>query len=121
MLLKRLASLALIWAVSPLALAQGTPLRDPTDPKAAVPAIVYTSPMPRAPGAAPVPVGSWRDANELAGRIGGWRAYLREAQAPDPAREVQAPGPAGSAAAAPAATPTQPTAPPASAPAPHKH
>ena len=38
---------------------------------------------------------SWREANDTAARIGGWRAYVREAQQPDPA------------ASAPAATPAQ--------------
>ena len=28
-------------------------------------------------------VGSWREANDNVGRIGGWRTYLREAQQPD--------------------------------------
>lgn len=27
--------------------------------------------------------GSWRDANDTVTRIGGWRAYLKEAQTPD--------------------------------------
>ncbi|GAP34016.1 hypothetical protein ISF6_3442 [Piscinibacter sakaiensis] len=38
----------------------------------------------------------WREANDTAARIGGWRAYARDAQQPDPA------------ASAPAATPAQP-------------
>jgi hypothetical protein len=28
-------------------------------------------------------LGSWREANDTVTRIGGWRAYLKEAQAPD--------------------------------------
>jgi len=28
-------------------------------------------------------LGSWRDANDTVTRIGGWRNYLKEAQAPD--------------------------------------
>lgn len=28
-------------------------------------------------------VGSWRDANDTVTRVGGWRAYLKEAQRPD--------------------------------------
>ena len=31
------------------------------------------------------PVGSWREANDRVGRIGGWRAYAREAQGGDAA------------------------------------
>lgn len=32
-------------------------------------------------------VGSWREANDTVGRIGGWRAYAREAAQPDSAAE----------------------------------
>ena len=46
------------------------------------------------------PVGSWREANDRVGRIGGWRAYAREAQG-------------GGAASAPGNRP--PAAPPGSA------
>lgn len=47
-------------------------------------------------------VGSWRDANDNVGRIGGWREYAREAR---PSTGGAAPGPAAvpSGAAAPAA------------------
>lgn len=60
------------------------------------------------------PVGSWRQANEVVGAIGGWQAYAREAQAPAgspasapaqadrPAARASAPGPASAAASAPA-------------------
>lgn len=41
------------------------------------------------------PVGSWREANDNVGRIGGWRAYAREA------REPAAPAPSGAAASSP--------------------
>ena len=44
-------------------------------------------------------LGSWREANDTVTRIGGWRSYLKEAQAPD-AKSV-----------APAAAPNAPTAP----------
>ncbi|MCE9657961.1 MAG: hypothetical protein K8R60_05335 [Burkholderiales bacterium] len=65
-------------------------------------------PAPAATGAAPAPtyrsafdgyrryqdqpVGSWRQANERVGRIGGWQAYAREAQASGPAASAPAPG-----------------------------
>lgn len=46
-------------------------------------------------------VGSWKDANDNVGRIGGWRSYAKEAQ--------QVEGKAqGQPAEAPAAAPTQP-------------
>lgn len=63
---------------------------DPLDAQARVPALVYRSSLVLAPlpGAdKPVP---WRDANDTVGRIGGWRAYAREAQAPEPAASVPA-------------------------------
>lgn len=40
-------------------------------------------------------VGSWRDANDTVGRIGGWRAYAKEGREPAP---QGAPAPAGAAA-----------------------
>lgn len=49
--------------------------------------------------------GSWREANDTVSRIGGWRAYLRQSQAPD----AMAPGVADVPAATVApATPTTP-------------
>ena len=44
-------------------------------------------------------VGSWRDANDTVGRIGGWREYAKEG------REPAAPRAAGATPAAPAADP----------------
>ena len=49
------------------------------------------------------PVGSWREANDRVGRIGGWRAYAREAQGGDAAsapgdRRPEAPAHAASGA-----------------------
>lgn len=62
------------------------PLRpDPLDPQAAVPPAVYRSPFKHPPQAAAPPVGNWIQANQQVGRIGGWRAYAREAAAPAPA------------------------------------
>jgi hypothetical protein len=45
----------------------------------------YTSPLAAYRKFAEQPVGSWRDANDNVGRVGGWRAYAREAQDPTPA------------------------------------
>ena len=67
---------------------------DPTDARAEVPKATYVSPLStyrRADEVAPLP---WREANDRVGRIGGWRAYAREAAAPD--------APASAASAAPA-------------------
>jgi hypothetical protein len=58
------------------------PRPDPLDPKASVPAVRYevsltaSKPMPEEPP-------SWRQANDTVTRIGGWRAYAREAQQND--------------------------------------
>lgn len=49
-------------------------------------------------------VGSWRDANDTVGRIGGWRAYAKEAR--QPASAPAAPGgSSNSTTPAPAADP----------------
>lgn len=80
--------------------AQGNPGRperaDPLDAQARVPAAAYQSPLAgyrRLGEDKPV---SWKDANETVNRIGGWRAYAREAQQPDAA--ASAPGARGAPA-----------------------
>ena len=58
---------------------------DPTDPAAATPPLNYRSPFPggrQTPSALPT---DWLQANRDVATIGGWRAYAREAQAPEPA------------------------------------
>ena len=55
--------------------------------------------------------GSWREANETVDRIGGWRAYAKEAQQPDTT------APATSVTGAP----SMPESPPAVAPKPDPH
>ena len=70
---------------------------DPLDPKARVSALVDESSLARyRPYRDAKPIG-WREANETVNRIGGWRAYAREAQQPDAA---------GAAREAPALAPT---------------
>jgi hypothetical protein len=63
----------------------------PLDPNAPVPAITHQSALgtyrPWAE-AAKVP---WREANETVTRIGGWRAYLKEAQRPEDPTRPEAP------------------------------
>lgn len=57
---------------------------DPLDPRASVPALVYRSSLaPARPGADDKPI-AWREANDQVARIGGWRAYARQAQQTDP-------------------------------------
>jgi hypothetical protein len=91
------------------ALAQPLPApgrADPLDPQASVPVLRYESSLSRYRGTADdKPVG-WREANDTVTRIGGWRAYAREAQQPDPA----------TAATPPAGQPATPLPAPASAP-----
>lgn len=74
-------------------------VRDASDPKAAVPAVTYTSAFRRYRQNADAEVGSWRDLNDHVGRIGGWRVYGREAS-------PEAASPDKPAGASPAPTPT---------------
>lgn len=80
------------------------------DPSAAVPPLVYTSPLRRYRPLGETQVGNWKDANDTVTRIGGWRTYAREAQA-------DAPGQAASSAASGAASAAAPASAPAAAPA----
>lgn len=81
------------WLQAP-AHAQGTAGRteraDPLDPQARVPAATHQSPLAgyrRLGDDKPLP---WREANDTVTRIGGWRAYAREAQQPEPAASAPA-------------------------------
>jgi hypothetical protein len=94
---------------------------DPGNPKARVQPLTYVSVFGSYRAFADEPITSWRDANELTERIGGWRAYAREARearepeaapknplAPMPAKEVAGPTPPSSPATpipSPAAAP----------------
>lgn len=74
---------------------------DPADPAVSVPRVVHRSALSGAgPGAADAPI-PWRSANETVNRVGGWRAYAREA-APPPA-----PAPSPAAPAAPTGSPAR--------------
>lgn len=87
----RTAALAVFTAAPVLAAAQSgaTP---------AVPQPVYRSVFEGYRAFTDEPVRPWRETNETVGRIGGWRAYAREAQSGD-AR----PAAAGASAPTPAA------------------
>ena len=113
--LHRLAGLAglLLAALSAQAQAPArSPRPDPLDPQASVPALRWQSSLQPAGAAAadkPLP---WREANDAAARIGGWRAYAREAQQPEPVvKPAAASAPALMSAPAPAA-PQAPAMPP---------
>ena len=70
---------------------------DPLDARAAVPAVRYDSTLNRARRGSAEPTSiPWREANDTAARIGGWRTYAREAQQADP-QPPQQPDPRPSA------------------------
>ena len=56
-----------------------TVVRDPGDPRAAVPPFEYRSAFSRYRPNVEAEVGSWREKNDEVRRIGGWRVYGREA------------------------------------------
>ena len=62
---------------------------DPLDPGASVPAPSYESSFSTYRRLGEDPPVSWREANDTVTRIGGWRAYAREAQQPAPASASQ--------------------------------
>ncbi len=88
-------SLALTIGSAPASAATPAPVpaaaADPTQAQANVPAVAHRSAFARyrpLNDLTPVP---WREANETVNRIGGWRAYAREAAAPETAVPSQAP------------------------------
>jgi hypothetical protein len=62
-------------------------LPDPLDAQAAAPAVHYQSPLKTYQGFSEQPLQDWREANELVGRIGGWRTYAQEPYAQEPYAE----------------------------------
>lgn len=52
--------------------------------------VVYQSPISGYQPYADQPVQSWREANDRVGRIGGWRAYAKEAAAGKSTQETPA-------------------------------
>lgn len=70
------------WAESP----------DPLDAEATTPALDYQSPLGPYQRLGDQQLQDWREANELVGRIGGWRTYAQEpwAQPADSAAEAPA-------------------------------
>lgn len=67
------------WA--PVSGAQNTP--DPADPATQVPAATYRSAFEGYRKMGDEPVADWRASNDAVAKAGGWRAYAREAQAPE--------------------------------------
>jgi hypothetical protein len=96
--------LATASLIHPFAHAQVAPGRteraDPLDAQASVPAITHVSPLASYRRLGDDKRVAWSEANQTVNRIGGWRAYAREAQQRDPA------APAPTPSAAPNATPS---------------
>jgi len=75
-----LASIVALAIVAPVVSA------DESGSKPSLPATLrYVSPLASYSRYVEQPVGSWREANDQVGRVGGWRAYASEAQKEPPA------------------------------------
>lgn len=81
---------------------------NPLQADAPVPPLRHTSALSRYKTHTEVEVGAWRQANDLTAQIGGWRAYAREAHAPDSPASTPAAAPAASRPEAPASAPAAP-------------
>jgi hypothetical protein len=100
------AVLMLCLAATASAQTGGAVRPDPLDASAAVPVTAYKSSLGAYRAQTEQEVAPWRDSNDTAARIGGWRAYAREARGEtggggSPAPASPSPAPAD---AAPAAT-----------------
>ncbi|WP_418314776.1 hypothetical protein [Piscinibacter sakaiensis] len=107
--LRRLAPALFVVAVAGAQAQQAprdTRTADPLDANAAVPAVTYQSVLSGSRRDGDEKPLGWKEANDKVGRIGGWRAYAREAAA---------------ATAASPASPAPVAAPPAAAHGAHKH
>jgi hypothetical protein len=80
-------------------------LPDPLDAQAATPAVHYQSPLKTYQGFSAQPLHNWREANELVGRIGGWRTYAQEPYAQEPWEQ---PAESAGATDSPSAKPMEP-------------
>lgn len=102
----------LAWAGFVLAASAGAqqPAAGPTAPDQTAWRSAFEGYQPFADAA----VAPWRESNDTVGRIGGWRAYAREAQGEAPASAPSPPGaasPPSPQGAAPAGAPAKPAAP----------
>ena len=77
---------------APMAVTAARP--DPLDAQASVPALSYRPPLAQYRRLGDEQALSWREANDTVIRIGGWRAYAREAQQPDAAPAAKPSDPA---------------------------
>ena len=67
-------------SLSAPAFAQADARPDPTDPMVSVPPVIYVPPWKQYRPFGNAPVTSWKSANELVEKIGGWQVYTKEAQ-----------------------------------------
>jgi hypothetical protein len=75
--------LAAALIATPLAWAQPpSPVPDPLDARAEVPLAAHRSVFAAYRAVREVQAGNWKEANDRVARIGGWRAYAREAAQP---------------------------------------
>lgn len=58
---------------------------DPLDANAPVPKLIYRSSLADYRGLSDEKLTPWKETNDNVGRVGGWRAYAKEAQAPESA------------------------------------
>ena len=83
--------------------------RDPLDPKASVPQVVYRSAFNGYRSGIEEKVGSWKDLNDTVSHIGGWRVYAKEAQAPEAGPAPVSPATSGATVpSGPASAPSAP-------------
>ena len=92
---------AALLVLPPLASAQdrvgGKPPAEPLDARAAVPTLQHAGSVAGYRRHTDVQAVPWAEANATVGRVGGWRAYAREAARPEPAPSAPA-GPPPAAA-----------------------
>lgn len=72
-----------LTALPALAMAQQKARPDPADSKVSVPPVIYVSPLKQYQPLGDEQVTSWKAANEVVEKAGGWKAYAKEAQQPD--------------------------------------
>jgi hypothetical protein len=63
--------------------ANSQPLPDPVDAQIAAPPLIYISSLKDYHPFGDQKVESWKELNDNVARVGGWRAYARQAQEPD--------------------------------------
>ena len=83
-------SIPVVWAqTAAVAIAPEGPVPRSAAPQTSVP-LNFKSAMTDYRPYSEQAVGSWADANRTVAKIGGWRAYAKEASQPEPAAEPSA-------------------------------